>query len=858
MTTYKLSAFAGEAPSVSDRALGANYARTNSNLYLPSNEFRPLRGDRRHSACVPGTLSLHRFHRNATGQVIQDPNAPIRSYAQELSFVKGQINDEATERTYQTTNDGSARPRALDARGNDRLLGVVRPVKPTVAAQVVDEFTAEEADNWIFGDFAELIRKDIIATVIPHEGNALPIRWGDDGKALAGVRQNYDLTLPASISGSNPSMLYAVVTAARAAQTGMDTTKLGAISHAGGWAIPVSAAPYAYPFRWTDLEQALVLHQYPDTAGERSGEAVFTAVQAGKVVDAVKEYVAPKAAANKQRDELDALVKEFASLALTKAWDVPGSAPVRPKTPTEPQWISSGGESELMTENPVWIEYRAALDRYNDALADYVSADSNAQSQAGSLNARMVEIQQRAATLVAAIGTQLGNQFTALIDGSKVVGTLLDGLGGTAGIVDGELVERVVDSRFYVVAFVTDWGEESEPSPISDMLEVDANDTVTITRPGAMTGEALAARNVKKWRIYRSNTSGTAAAWQLVADLDVGVNQFLDDKASEELDSLQPQFTWTAPPYRMDAQYESENKPTSGLNPFLRGLVGMPNGIMAGFIDNTVAFCEPYVPYAWPVEYQVTTEYPVVGFGVFDQTLFVGTTGNPYLITGAHSASMTAIKLDSNQSCMSRRSIVGVQGGVLYASPDGLCLAGQGGVEVVTRTLITRDEWQALQPSSMFAVEHEGVYYLFYGGNGGGCLAFSLKDGLKLGHVDLAGTAAWVDKFNDLMYLARGEDLMECFTGAALRVGRWKTGIVTQGAQSILAWAKVYGEQTPDSPATLRLWGDGLLRHTATFTNLEPQRLPPGRWLEHQVEIESAARATSVVLCSTSDELKAI
>lgn len=859
MTTYKLSAFAGEAPSVSDRALGANYARANFNLFLPSNEFRPLRTDRRHSACLQGALSLHRFHRNASGEVIQDPNAAIRSYAQELSFVKGQINDEATERTYQTTNDGSARPRAIDTRGNDRLLGVVRPVKPVIAAQVVDEFTPEEADNWMYGDFADAIRADILATVIPHEGNALKVRWGNDGKSYAGVSQNYDLTLPAGIPGSNPSMLYAVVTAERASKTGMNTTKLGALSHAGGWAIPVSAAPYAYPFRWEELEQALVLHQFPDTSGDRSGEAVFTAAQAGKLVDAIKGYVAPKASATKLRDELDSLVKEFAALALTKSWDVPASAPVRPKTPTSPQWITTGGgDSQLSTENPEWIEYRAAMDRYNEALEKYANADSNAKSQADSLNARMVEIQQKTATIVASIGTQLGNQFTALIDGTAVVGDMLTGQGGVSGIVGDGLVERVVDSRFYVVAFVTDWGEESEPSPITDMVEVDANDTVTITRPGAMTGEALAARNVKLWRIYRSNTSTTAAAWQLVAELDVGVGQFLDDKASEELDSLQPQFTWTAPPYRMDAQYESENKPTSGVNPFLRGLVGMPNGIMAGFIDNTVAFCEPYVPYAWPVDYQITTEYPVVGFGVFDQTLFVGTTGNPYLITGAHSASMTAIKLDSNQSCSARRSIVGVQGGVLYASPDGLCLAGQGGVEVVTRTLINRDEWQALQPASMFAVEHEGVYYLFYRGGGGGCLAFSLKDGWKLGHVDLSGTAAWVDKFNDLMYVASGTDLMECYTGAALRVGRWKTGVATQGAQSILAWAKVYGDQTPANPITVRLWGDGELRHTATFTNLQPQRLPPGRWLEHQVEVEGAARATAVVLCSTSDELKAI
>ncbi len=858
MTTYKLTAFAGEAPSVSDRALGANYARANVNLFLPSSEFRPLAADRRHSACVSGALTLHRFHRNASGVLIQDPNAPIRSYAQDLSFVKGQVNDEATERTYYAYNDGSAKPRVIDTRGNDRLLGVVRPVKPAVAAQVVDEFTVEEAQTWLFGEFADLILKDILATVIPHEGNALAVRWDEAGTSYVGTKKNYGLALPAMVSGANPSNLYALITAKRVADTGMDMTKLGAVASGNDWAVPVAAAPYAYPFRWTDFEQALVLHQFPDTAGERSGEAVFTAAQAGEIVDAVKAAVEPKSSANKLRDELDALVKEFAELAVNKSWTLPAAAPNRPTAPTVSQFYTTGGESEFTTERPEWIAYRAALARYNTELETYVQADANANKQSDSLNARLMEIQQRASAIVSSIGTQLGNQFTALITGSKAVGDMLTDQGGVSGVVGDDLVERVVDSRYYVVAFVTDWGEESEPSPTSEMLEVDANDTVTIQRPGAMTGEMLSARNIKKWRLYRSNTSGTAAAWQLVAELDVSIGSFLDDKPSEELESLQPQFTWAAPPYRMDSQYASDNKPTSGANPYLRGLIGIPNGITAGFIDNTVAFCEPYVPYAWPVDYQITTEYPIVGFGVFDQTMFVGTTGNPYLITGAHSASMTAIKLDSNQSCAARRSIVSVQGGALYASPDGLCLASQNGVELVTRTLITRDEWQKLKPSSMFAAEHEGVYYLFYSGSGGGCLAFSLKDGWKLGRVDLTGTAAWVDKFNDLMYVAHGADLMECYTGDTMRTATWKTGIATQGAQFILAWMKVYGEQSPDHPVTVRLWGDGQLRHTATFTDLQPKRLPPGRWLEHQIEIESAARITAVVACSSSDELKAV
>ena len=858
MTTYKLSTFTGEAPSVSGRALGGNFARRNVNLFLPSGEFWPLANDKRHSACMSGAQTLFRFHRDALGVVIQNPSSPIRSYLKDLSFVKGQINDEATERTYTTTNDGSERPRVIDARGNDRQLGVVRPVKPKSTMQVVDEFTTEEAQTWLMGKFAEMIRSDLLANVYPFAENLKETRWDDSGLAFAGPTSNYGLSLSTAVrSDLDMVYLYAVITDARAKDCAMDTTRLSCFKLASGWAVPVAAIPYCYRFKRPQLIEALQLHEFPDTAGEKSGEAVLTADLSDKVADIVEKAVAPATECASWRSELDKLIKEFAGLALTKSWTIPAVPPTKPKAPEGGQWISDPGDSTGVHENPDWAQYEKDLDAYYDAVDAYNTGKAEGQSQAASLNARLLEIQQRSAALVSSIQVQLTKQYKAATEDTKLIGQWIDKLGGVADLA-GETVERVVDSRYYVVAFVTDWGEESEPSPLTDMLECDANDTVTIERPQAMTGESHAARHIAKWRIYRSNTSASAAAWQLVQELQISVAKFLDDKKSEELESLQPQFTWSAPPYRMDGQYEGENKPSVGANPYLRGMTGIPNGIMAAFLDNTVAFCEPYVPYAWPLEYQVTTEFPIVGLGVFDQTLFVGTTGNPYFVTGAHSANMSATKLDSNQSCVSRRSIVGVQGGVLYASPDGLCLASGAGVQVVTRQLIARVDWQKLQPASMFAAEHEGVYYLFYAGDGGGCLAFSIQDGAKLGHIDFTGTAVWVDKFNDLMYLAKGEDILECFTGEGVRTAIWKTGVSTQGQQLPLAWAKVYGNQDAAHPATLRLWGDGELRHTAVFTDLQPQRLPPGRWLEHEVEIEGAARITSVVLTSTTEELRSI
>lgn len=399
-------------------------------------------------------------------------------------------------------------------------------------------------------------------------------------------------------------------------------------------------------------------------------------------------------------------------------------------------------------------------------------------------------------------------------------------------------VVPIIDTRFYIATYVTDWGEESAPSPVSAMMEVDQNDQVVVT----VVAPPAEYPYIIKCRLYRSNVGSETAAFQFCHEGSIAPGTPLvhtDSVAPAELGEVCPSLTWLPP------------------EPTLGGLVGLPNGIMAGHFGNTVAFSEPFVPYAWPIEYQVTVESTIVGLGVFGQTLFVGTTGSPYYVSGADSASMSAIKLESSQACVSRRSIVALEGGVIYASPDGLCLADGSGVKLITRGMWSHKDWQALQPETIFASSHEGAY-VFAVNNGTRVVIFG--DG-KLTEVeldDLLVSALYSDKSTGTLCSASGEFIVASFRGTGRRTGRWRTPLITLPAQQPMAWAKVYGEQNAEFPATVRWYGDSALRHTMTFTNLAPQRLPPGRWLEHEVEVESKARITRVVLASTLDELKAV
>ena len=852
MAVIRIDNFAGEFPSASPRALGGNGAQANRNLLLTTNEFRPLAVAQAVASITNGTQTLHRFARDASGNFNADPSTGWISSTQRRSYVKGQINDERTERTYLTFDDGSARPRVIDATGQDRVLGVPRPNKPTVTLNVTEEFTPEEASNFLFGDATEQI-KAALKSVTPGLTPEPNARFSGT-TIFAGPYSAHGLLLP-TVSAADPWNLYREITQTRLAELGIDATQLNLVTYEGQTFVPVTSLPAIFRPDAAALTAAIRAIELPPDAGDRAGSQLIPEDQIAGFVERITDRLDPKNFKT-QRDRLDALVKEFAQILNGQGAARP-NPPTPPVKPSTPEWVDyGGGEGGYSpTRTAEWIAYDQSVAAYNQALENYNQQISGFEQQAGSRTSRLAAIQREAATLTQDIEARSLAAWKSLTE-SNGLNAVIDDSGGVSDLV-GETVQRIIDTRFYVVTFVTDWGEESAPSPVTDLLEPDQNDSVNIQRPTVSSGEAYAVRNIQRWRIYRSNSGSQSSAFQFVDDVPITQTQYVDSKKGAELGEVCPSLTWDEPPYRMDAQFEGFPKPVTGTNPFLRGLVGMPNGIMAGFFDNTVAFCEPYTPYAWPVEYQVVTEFPIVGLGVFGQTLFVGTTANPYFISGADSATMSAQKLDANQACASARSIATIQGGVLYASPDGLCLADGSGVRVVSRAMFTREDWQLLNPASMIGIEHEGVYFLFYSGSGGGCLTFDMA-AQKLGRLDQTATAAFVDRTTDTLYLATGSSIVASFGGSARRAGRWRSAVLTMQQQAALAWAKVYGDQSPANPVTLRWFADGQLRYTTQITSLEPVRLPPGRWLEHEVEIESQARVTRVVLASSVAELQSL
>ncbi len=841
MAVLDIRNFGGELPSTSPRALPINAAQVNSNLLALSREFRPLPSDGTVGVAPVGTQTLYRLSKDSSGELHTSDTAGWIAETIDKNYVRGQINDDGTERTYVTFNDGSQEPRAIDATGEDRLMGIPAPESLTTEATEGEAFTKSDADAWYSDVLLTAVSDAVTASLMEAEPGA----HVNGGTPIAGPYSFHGLTY----RQRNPNDyhgLHRYVPASQAVASGLDDPRIEADTSTspGNYIIGITAIPL-----WGQINKSTLVAGLQAIEDPKSGEALFTAEQCSSYADGwVDKFNPNDGSLSAMRNSLDDAVTAFVA-ALDFAITPAGTAPTAPVPP-----------NVSISANPaLWASYDTALAAYTVSLAAHNAAKTKVATDKSSRIAAIVELQARCWTLSKAIQDlyfQLKEEIPSTVSSDFGARALVQEPNNeNNGLVSVD-PDRLTESRFYFATYTDDWGQESAPSPVTDMLTVDQYSTVTLTVADAPSG-----RSIEKWTLYRSNVGNSGASFQFVEELPIAEKTYIDEKDNAELLEVCPTVTWAEPPFRIDSGASTEESLVAkGPNPYLRGLVGMPNGVMAGFIDNFVAFCDPYHPYAWPVEYQISLKYPVVGLGVFGQSLFVGTLANPSIISGSDSASMSEQVMDDSQACRSARSIVSMGGGVLYSSPDGICFASGNGVQVITTELFAREDWQALQPDSIKAVAHEGIYYFWYSGTydgvTGGCLALDTT-AKKLVRVDINASAVFADSLTDAVFYVSGTQIKRAFS-TGRRTGRWKSSKTSLPSHAAMAWLQVYGDHSSTVPAIVRWYGDGELRYTGIVTGIAPMRLPPGRWLEHEIEIESAARITSVTLAGHTLELQKI
>jgi hypothetical protein len=236
----------------------------------------------------------------------------------------------------------------------------------------------------------------------------------------------------------------------------------------------------------------------------------------------------------------------------------------------------------------------------------------------------------------------------------------------------------VDETRAYVYTFVNIWGEESAPSPASAPATGDIGATWELSNMQVAYPVAGNFQVIDKIRVYRTVTGTNSVDYRFVAEVDPIASTYSDDQSVDvvSLNESIPSIGWGLPP--------------SGL----QGIVNMANGIMAGFVGRDIYFSEPYRPHAWPAEYVLSVDAPIVGLGVYQSGAVVCTTSNPFVATGMSPESIILAKLDDVEPCQSFRSIISGLDGVLYASQNGMVLVNQSGATNITQPLVTRNEWR--------------------------------------------------------------------------------------------------------------------------------------------------------------------
>ncbi|MGI0011623.1 MAG: hypothetical protein ACREAE_09515, partial [Nitrosopumilaceae archaeon] len=305
----------------------------------------------------------------------------------------------------------------------------------------------------------------------------------------------------------------------------------------------------------------------------------------------------------------------------------------------------------------------------------------------------------------------------------------------------------------YVYTWINELGEEGPPSPASPLLTISSGFTTVIsniTDPSSTDQIDYGLNNFELGtkRLYRASTGAEGQTdFLFVTDVDYGITTHTDITTETALGEVLESTDWIIPP--ADAH----------------SVLSLPNGITVMASKNDVCPSVQNRPHAYPDDFKLSTDYDIVGLGAIDTTVVVLTKANPYIVVGSDSSQLSMAKLELPYGCSSKRSIASLKGfGIIYASPDGLVSINGTGVNLISDQFFTREQWQALVPTSIFGFVHDDRYFFFYDtgvtkagyifdpkddGNGLTKLDLSVHTGLTINN---AVTAAYSSPLTDTLY----------------------------------------------------------------------------------------------------------
>ncbi len=315
-------------------------------------------------------------------------------------------------------------------------------------------------------------------------------------------------------------------------------------------------------------------------------------------------------------------------------------------------------------------------------------------------------------------------------------------------------------TRSYVYTFVSAFGEEGAPSPPST-VQTGAAGTWNLSGMDTTVPDS-SQRNITHKNVYRTVPGNAGTVFFFVAKINLGDANYSDTAADDvvALNNTLESTTFIPPPSDLE------------------GFVAMPNGYLVGWIGRRLLFSEPFRPHAWPAEYEIGTEFEIVGLAVWGNTLVIGTKSNPYVGMGVTPSAFTSQKTDAVMPCLSRRGMVGTDAGVYYPSINGLVLVNSASPQIITQDLLTKEEWlRRYNPSDIYAASY-GMQYIAFNQPSFGFIFNPTEPATKLVELDRFNHVEGIetDRYNGTVYLIYSDRVWEWDPESSERIyWRWKS-----------------------------------------------------------------------------------
>lgn len=245
--------------------------------------------------------------------------------------------------------------------------------------------------------------------------------------------------------------------------------------------------------------------------------------------------------------------------------------------------------------------------------------------------------------------------------------------------------------------------------------------------------------NIQSKRIYRLNQGDQYATYQLVATIGESETTYTDTTTDANLSSVLPSELWDPPPNT------------------LQGLARFGNGMLIGFDGKDLYVSERFRPWAFPLDYVLTTEDAIVGLASVGEAAVVLTEGLVYIVKGQDPSSLSIYPLPEAEACVAKRSIAVYKGLVVFAGNDGLYACNGSQVTNLTRHAFRKNEWDDYYPSTISGHVNDDKYFGFYKfGSIEGCIVFDFESG-DVTTLSLHSYGVYVDKDTEKLYFVKAD-----------------------------------------------------------------------------------------------------